>query len=307
MGMTKLHKTLSDKKWQMTEKQRMKCHFEFKNRSKGLEKMVMMLSGYKDYLYDPVFKRLKAYLPDDIDVCIITSGKFLDEIDKLCEKEGWSYLSTKENHVSLVQNVAISLHSDARFIYKLDEDIFICEGFFERLMRAYEHAKEGQYEPGVIAPLIPVNGYGHVRVLEKLNLTDKYTELFENPVYAAGPEHIIENSADVARFFWGEGGYVPSIDEINRRFGEDPLEERACPIRFSIGAILFERSLWEEMHYFSVNMRYPIGTDEEDICAWCVNSSHPLMVSENLIVGHFSFGPQNAAMREYFDSHKDIW
>lgn len=307
MGMTKLHKALSDKKWQMTEKQRMKCHYVFKNRSKGLEKMVMMLSGYKDYLYDPVFKRFKAYLPNDIDVCIITSGKYVEEIDKLCEKEGWSYLSTKENHVSLVQNVAISLHPNARFIYKLDEDIFICEGFFERMMKAYEHAQEGQYEPGVMAPLIPVNGYGHVRVLEKLNLTDKYTELFEKPVCAAGPEHIIENSADVAKFFWGEGGYVPSIDEINRRFGEDPLEERACPIRFSIGAILFERSLWEDMHYFSVNMRYPIGTDEEDICAWCVNSSHPMMVSENLIVGHFSFGPQNAAMREYFDSHKDIW
>ena len=307
MGMTNLHKKLSDKKWQMTEKQRMNCHYDFKNRSKGLEKMVLMLSGYKDYLYDPVFRRFKEHLPEDIDVCIITSGKFVDEIDQLCEKEGWSYLSTKENHVSLVQNVAISLHPNARYIYKLDEDIFICEGFFERMMRAYVHAKEGQYEPGVMAPLIPVNGYGHVRVLEKLDLTDKYTELFEKPLYAAGPEHIIENGADVAKFFWGEGGYVPSIDEINRRFGEDPLEERACPIRFIIGAILFERKIWENMHYFSVNMRYPIGTDEEDICAWCVNSSHPLMVSENLVVGHFSFGPQNAAMREYFDSHRDIW
>ena len=307
MGTENLHKKLSDRKWKMTEKQRTRCHYTFKNRSKGLDKMVMMLTGYKDYLYDPVFRRFRDYLPEGIDVCIITSGKYVETIDRMCEKEGWSYLSTKENHVSLVQNTAILLHPKARYIYKLDEDIFICEGFFERMMAAYEHAKDGQYQPGVVAPLIPVNGYGHVRVLEKLNLVEKYTELFGRPYYAAGPEHRIENSADVAKFFWGEGGYVPKIDEINRLFYEGPTEERACPIRFSIGAILFERQVWESMHYYTVNRRYPIGTDEEDLCAWCVNNSRPLMVSENVAVGHFSFGPQNSAMRAYFDSHSDVW
>ena len=303
-----LHNKLSEKRWKMREAKRLKCHYQFKDRSHGFDKMVMMLAGYKDYLYPEVFGRFQKYLIEGLDVCIITSGKFVPEIDKMCEENGWSYLTTKENHVSLVQNVALNLHPSAKLVFKLDEDIFLCEGFFENMLRAYEHAKEGQYEAGVIAPLIPVNGYGHVRVLEKLGLSDKYEELFgERPVYAAGPEHIIENDPKVARFFWGEEGFVPSIDEMNRRFSSESLEERPCPVRFSIGAILFERSLWENMHYFAVNMRYPIGTDEEDICAYCVNSSHPVMVSENVLVGHFSFGPQNVAMKEFFEENRTIF
>ena len=303
-----LHKTLSEKRWKMREAKRLKCHYQFKNRSHGSDKMVMMLAGYKDYLYPEVFGRFRKYLMSELDVCIITSGKFVPEIDKMCEENGWSYLSTKENHVSLVQNVALSLHPSAKLIFKLDEDIFLCEGFFENMLRAYEHAKKGQYEAGVIAPLLPVNGYGHVRVLEKLGLSEKYEELFgEKPVHAAGPEHIIENDPRVARFFWGEGGFVPSIDEMNRKFSAEPLEERACPVRFSIGAILFERSLWENMHYFEVNMRYPVGMDEESMCAYCINASRPILVSENVVVGHFSFGPQNAAMKEYFEANRAIF
>jgi len=298
-----LMKTLSDKKWEIKESKRMKCHYTFANRSNGTETMVMMLAGYKDYLYSEVFGRFIKYLPKGIDVCIITSGKFVPEIDKMCESHGWSYLSTKENHVSLVQNIAIKLHENAKLIYKLDEDIFICKDFFQNMMRAWNHAKEGQYNAGVIAPLIPVNGYGHVRVLEKLELNDKFEELFgQKPKYAAGPENIIENSSDVAKFFWGEGGFIPNIDEMNERFSNEELEERPCPIRFSIGAILFDRNIWENMHYFDVNMRYPIGMDEENMCAYCTNASRPILVSENVLVGHFSFGPQNSAMREYFDS-----
>lgn len=295
--------------WKFLERRRTKCHYTFKDRSKGQNKMAMVLAGYKEYLYEPVFRRFKQNLTPDIDVCIITSGKFVPEIDAMCEKEGWSYLSTKENHVSLVQNVAILLHPNAQYIYKMDEDIFLCSDFFDRLMKAYEHAKEGQYYPGVMAPLININGYGYVRLLEKLGLTETYTKMFGKPMYAGGPENIIETSAEVARFFWGEGGYFPSIDEIDRKLAEEPLEERPCPVRFSIGAILFERSLWERMHYFSVRLKHRVelGLDEEDLCAFCINSSLPIMVSENLVVGHFSFGPQNAAMREYFDSHKDIW
>lgn len=269
----------------------------------------MMLAGYKDYLYEPVFRRLKENLPDDIDVCIITSGKFDQTIDSLCEKEGWSYFSSRENNVPLVQNAAINLHPNAEYIFKLDEDIFICEGYFDRMMRALQHAKGGEYDPGVLAPLIPVNGYGHVRILEKLGKTDLYTSMFQKPVYAAGPERIIENNEDVAKFFWGEGGHIPSIDSMNQRFNEDPLEERPCPIRFSIGAILFERSTWEKMNYFSVRFksRSGMGVDEEMICTWCISNSRPIMVSENVVVGHFSFGLQNSGMREYFDAHRDIW
>ena len=278
----------------------------FINRSKGTEYVCIVLAGYKDYLYPAVFARLKNYAPDDMDVCVVTSGKFCETINRICEENNWSYLSTEENNVCLVQNVAISLHPHAKFIFKLDEDIFIAKGFFDALKRAYKHSEEGEYFPGVAAPLIPINGYGHVRVLEKLGLTEEYCRRFGTLKYAAGHERPIESSPEAAKFFWGEGGVIPSIDEMNELFSKGPVEERAVGIRFSIGAILFDRMIWEKMGYFYVNRKaVGLGRDEEQLCSYCCLNSRPIVVSENVVVGHFSFGPQNEAMKEYYESHKD--
>ena len=72
-----LHTALSDKKWKMKEAKRLKCHYQFKDRSHSSDKMVMMLAGYKEYLYPEVFGRFQKYLMPGLDVCIITSGKFV--------------------------------------------------------------------------------------------------------------------------------------------------------------------------------------------------------------------------------------
>jgi hypothetical protein len=278
----------------------------FQDRSAGKEKLCIVLAGYKEFLYPAVFGRIKAYMEEDIDVCVVTSGLFSEKVDALCKENNWSYLSTKNNNVALVQNVAISLHPNAKYIYKLDEDIFITKGYFSNMMRAFEHAKTGEYTPGVMAPLLPINGYAHVRILKKLGLDEHYAANFEEVKYMAGPDRQIENNPAVAEFMWGEGGLVPDVDEMNRRFSAEPLEERACPIRFSIGAILFERSLWEAMRYFKVDRRgNAMGQDEEELCAYCCIHSRPLMVSENIVVGHLSFGKQNKPMQAYYDAHPE--
>ncbi len=278
----------------------------FRNRSKNSDKLCIVLAGYKEFSYEAVFGRLKKYAPADLDICIVSSGKYSDILEQMCKENGWSYLSTKENNVSLVQNVAIHLHPNANYIYKLDEDIFITEGYFQNLLRAYEHAKTGDYVPGVIAPLLPINGYAHFRILDKLNLKNIYEEKFETPKYMAGGHRQVENNPEVAKFFWGEGGYVPSIDELNARFSSESLEERACPIRFSIGAILFERKFWQDMGYYHVNRNFTsLGMDEEQVCTFCVSVSRPMMVSENVVAGHLSFGGQNKDMKEYYEQHKE--
>ena len=143
-------------------------HGEFIDRSKNKQYLCVILAGYKSYLYSSVFSRIQKYKMDDMDICVVTSGKFDQEINELCQKNDWSYLSTKENNVSLVQNVAISKHPNAQFIFKLDEDIFICESFFERMLQAYSHAQTGDYDPGVIAPLLLVNGFTSLQILRKI-------------------------------------------------------------------------------------------------------------------------------------------
>lgn len=284
----------------------------FENRSNNKAKMCMMLSGYKNFLIPAVFGRLKKYATDDMDICIITSGLYSKEISEICAKNGWSYLSQKRNNVSLAQNTCINLFPNAKYIFKLDEDIFITEGYFENMLAAYNDAKLGEYDPGVIAPMIPINGFGHLLLLKKLGLDEIYKAEFERPIYMTMPHRMIENSSDVARFMWGESiefnGKViaiPSIDSMNKQFSLEKKSEVPCPIRFSIGAILFERELWENMGYFHVRSGNQMGEDEMQLCEYCCNVSRPLMVSENIVVGHLSFGPQNQAMKDYYFANKN--
>ena len=270
----------------------------FINRSQNSRYLCVILAGYKEFLYPAVFGRIQKYMDQRLDVCVITSGLYSAAIDDICKRNRWSYLSTKENNVSLVQNVAIQLHPNAQYIFKLDEDIFITENYFSRMLETYHDAEKGEYWPGIMAPIIPVNGYGHMRVLEKLGLKELYRMKFQEPKYMAGNERMIESSPEAAKFFWGEGGFVPSVDEMNDLFWSSRHEVRVCPIRFSIGAILFERSLWEDMKYFKVNRKgNGMGEDEKELCSFCCLKSRPIMVSENIVVGHLGFGSQNAAMR----------
>ena len=300
---SKKEKIKRDRKFRTT------YHGTFIDRQKNNDKLLIVLAGYKEFLYDAVFGRIKKYLEDDIDVCVITSGMESDIVKSLCEENSWSYLSTKENDVSLVQNVAILLHPHAKMIFKLDEDIFITEGYFGHMIEAYHIACEGQYNPGVIAPLIPVNGYGYVRILDKLGLQEEYKHRFGRIKASTTIMDPIQSDPKIARFFWGEDEVVPTIDKMNELFSNQrPHVVIPCPIRFSIGAILFERELWEKMGYFRrVKGTNSLGVDEADLCNFCCSSSRPLMVTENVVVGHLSFGPQNKSMQEYFNLRQELF
>lgn len=282
-------------------------HGQFADRSRGRDKLCIVLAGYKAFLYDDVFGRIIANIEEDIDVCVVSSGLHSDRLAALCEKNGWSYLSTKENNVGLVQNVAIKKHPNAKLIYKLDEDIFITKGYFSKMMAAYQHAQKGDYRPGVIAPLLLVNGYASLRILEKEKKRDEFERRFGKIRYVAGSDQAIECNPETARFMWGEGGIISSLDELNDKYALEEQVEYPCPIRFSIGAILFSRDLWEEMEYFDVdrNAKSMMGKDERKLCAFCCLNSYPIMVSENIVAGHFSFGAQTAGMKEFYRDHPE--
>lgn len=282
-----------------------KGHFD--NRSLGREKMCIILAGYKSFLYDDVFSRIIKFAPSDIDICVVSSGVFSDTLSKICDENNWSYLSITENNVGLAQNVAINLHPNARYIYKLDEDIFITESYFENLFEAFNRAKISDYNPGVMAPMLLVNGFSTLLLIEKAGIRTEFEKRFGSIKHAAGPNTIIEKDSSVARFLWGEGDATPSIDELNGMVQKQEKKEIACPIRFSIGAILFERDLWEEMKYFDVKRNDPhmMGKDEIKICEYCMINSMPIMVSENIVVGHFSFGKQTEGMKDYYKNHPE--
>lgn len=280
----------------------------FVNRSKKSEALCIVLAGYKEQLYPAVFGRIAAAATKEMDVCVVSSGLFSPTLDNLCRNHEWSYLSTKRNNVSLVQNMAIELHPHARYVYKLDEDMFICKDYFARLRNAYDHARKGMYRPGVMAPTINLNGFSSYLLLERLGLLDDFAQRFEPLRCETGREHPVERRPDVARYLWGEGGHVPPIDQIDTLLQSDPQREVACPNVFSIGAILFERQLWEEMEYFPVKPNgNSLGQDEVKLCTYCHAHSRPIMVSMNLAAGHLSFRPQNETMTEYFMQHQQLF
>ena len=284
----------------------------FLNNSKSSNTVCFILAGYKHFTWTVVFKRIKKFCPANIDVCIVSSGVYSGELKSYAEKYDWSYISMKRNCVTLALNSAINLFPSAEKIFKLDEDIFVTEGFFETLPAIHEKAKINYY-PAFTAPLIPINGYGYRRILERLNLVEEYTKRFEYPIVSAGSHMQIENNPEVAMFFWNKDGIVPKIDELNSIIKSDNYkngrggEYTVCPIRFSIGAIYFEKSMLEKYGWFPVTKGTGMGLDEEFICNLATTYSTAIIVAENQVLGHLSFGKQNKPMENYFLQHKDLF
>ena len=279
----------------------------FFDRRKNSGILLIVLAGYKPYLFEDVFSRLKKFVPNIFDVCITSSGLFDENLSSIAKENGWSYLSTAQNNIPLAQNLTLLLYDNAQLIFKMDEDIFVTQNCFAKLIQTFNHCQtEGRYNIGFVAPLIPINGYGHVRVLEKLGLVEYYEKNFEKIMYGCQDKRMIEKSPEVAQFFWGEGNVIPSIDFINAAFQIQKMEYRPCPMRFSIGLILFHKNIWLKMGSWKMpETGSGIGFDEVQICNFCTTYSLGMIISENAVVGHLSFGQQNAAMKEYYLTHRE--
>ena len=278
--------------------QRTHGKYKFISRSKDSKDLCIILAGYKGFLWDEVFYRIKKFAPPKMDVCVISSGLFSNELNEICEKNQWSYLSTKDNKVTLAQNIAVKLFPKAENIFKLDEDILICKNFFNGLKDSYEKIeKETRLIPGMILPILPINGFGHIKFLEKLNLLDDFEKKFGKTYYSSSADNKIMLNVDMATYIWEKSF---ELDKLAAKFYEDEFNYFDCPIRISIGAIFFKRDFFEKMGMFTVDSTNGLGLDEVQICSYCLVESRPIVVCGNILAGHFCFGPQNEAMKKMY-------
>lgn len=305
----KIVKGARQRKKDINKKKRVKGKYKFINRKKDYDKLCIILAGYKEFLYDDVFGRIKKYIPKDIDVCIVSSGLYSDKLEEIANENEWSYLSVKQNKVTLVQNIAINLFKKAKMIFKLDEDIFVTKHFFSGLLKTYEKVeKDSPYRVGFVAPLIPINGYAHVRVLEKTGLLKTYEKKFGRAIHNWDSSDKIISNSNIAKFMWGETEKkLRDIDALDEEFSREPFSYTVSAIRFSIGAILFSRDLWEAMGRFVIGPGNNMGRDEVQICDFVMADSRAIIVSENTLVGHFSFGKQTEEMKKYYEKNRDIF
>lgn len=280
--------------WRMAE-------YGFVDRRRHVEKCCFILAGYKDFLWEQVFERFAKFIPEDVDVCIISSGVYKEELAQIAGKNSWSYLHTKINSVTLVQNVAFAVFEGYSYVYKVDEDMFVTEKSFDKMFSSLLHTiADERFKPGIVVPLIPVNGYGYGLILDKLQLVKDYEEKFGAIKWGGNPNYEIEKNPETALFMWSQ---CPQIDILNKLFEESKDTDNdvcICGLRFSIGFILMEYAIWSEMQGFSVSGNADMGTDEEELCAECINKSKAITVCKDTVVGHFAFGKQTSCMREYF-------
>lgn len=222
------------------------------------------------------------------------------ELREFAANHRWSYIATENGHVSLAQNLAIRAHPAAQAIHKLDEDMFISTGYFERLEAGYRRVtEESEFSVGLCSPLINVNAYSYADFLEVLELRDDWERQF-GPVRRATWDTPAYSDGDAAVWLWSRA--IP-VDEVAARFAARPFSYSVVPHRFSIGAILFERSLWQEMGGFRRGFDSPgLGEDEEQIAMHTTDRGKVVAVVENVYAGHFAYGPQMQAMLAAFGS-----
>lgn len=295
---------------QILEKLYMLEKHQFIDRRKFQDKVLFVLAGYKEFLWKDVFERLEKYIPKEIEVCILSSGLKSDTLEQIAKKNKWSYLSTTYNSVTMIQNIAMEYYREAQWFYKLDEDIFLTEGALESMMQTFVTA--AKLEPcnvGVVAPLIPLNGYGYIRILDKLGLRDRYETRFDKVLSGGYPVKKIESDVEAAAFMWGATEDLPRLDELNRKFGSS-RKYSFCNVRFSIGCILYSREFWDKMggaYPYGTSRAGDVGEDEVHLCARTILKSYALVVDESCVVGHFSFGEQTEGMKDYYAIRHELF
>lgn len=270
------------------------CRFE--NRSKGSGGLIVILAGYKSYLWPITLARIRRYAPQGMDICVASSGMFSEELATLCRTNGWSYLSVVRNSPGLALNKCIKLHPHADFIYKIDEDIVIGKDFFELLRSGYDIAwREQLLEPGFCAPVLNLNGISYRAFLRKLGLEEEFSSVF-GPLLTRCGDLPVHNNPRAAWWIWER---TLPFDQRVEEFSRLPGKFSVCATRFSIGAILFRRAFHEQVGGFKSAWHSAVlGVDEDMLCRDCVAQSRPMVVIESVLAGHFSFYPQESFMRE---------
>ncbi len=284
--------------------------FDFKDRHKGSACLVMMLAGYKHELWPFVFPRFERAVPRDADVCVMSAGKYDFELDKLCELHGWSYLATRINDVSLIQNIAINLHREAETIVKVDEDIFLTAETLVDTLDYHQSTKaRGIVDPCATSPMLNVNGVCYRPLLRRLGLLEKYEARFG---VARCATLGVKATDDVEAAVWIWKHTAP-LEETLARLQRAEQSELMAPVQFSIGAIVFDRAFWAEIGYLPVRQhqlllrRSTLGADEEYLCRMAMFYARPVVICPHALAGHFSFGKQYEGMLEILDEKPEYF
>lgn len=275
--------------------------YHFTDRSRGKNYLCYMLAGYEPALWKDTIGRLEIFQEECVDYCLVSSGRWDPVLEKKAEQNGWSYLSTGTNQVCFIQNLVVELHPSAKYILKMDEDIFIGKHFFSQMIQGYHRIeKEGEYHIGFVVPVVPLNCCGYASYLKLIGKTDAYEQRFGRAY--KNRFSAVFNVEETAEFLWDT---MSNFDEMSERFlknaGYDILN---C--YYNIGCIMFSRKRWLMMGKWpEIYGESGMGTDEEYICRNNLNKDLAIYELKNVLAGHLAFGHQKKKMMEYYGNHPE--
>lgn len=284
--------------------------YAFTNRQNGNENLLIVLAGYQPYYFDAVFERVikcQKQFKEGLDVCICCSSAPQDarlRLEQICKENNWSMLYLRKNRVTQIQNTAIKLHPHAKWIYKIDEDIILCDDYFSKMKDAYIKADNTlPYKVGFAGPVLNINAFGTQSFLKTIGKWDEFEQKFGRFLVGGminTPQDDIHRNQDWAQYIWEHS--VP-FDEVAAKVSQNKTIE-ICPIRFSIGAIFFKREFLERNGYFPVFRQGGMGQDEKYMCDVCIEGMYSIIVPSNVFVGHLGFGPQKETCRQFYNEHE---
>lgn len=295
MGIENVHNLSdSDDKY---EPKRCDFPYTFIDRKKDEKILVYVLAGYQKELWDTSLARMFEFMEPCMDYCMISSGKYDEQLDALCESHGWSYLYSDHNQICYLQNLVIDLHPEAEKFIKLDEDIFIGKGFYSGLLAGFKEAEEdGEYRVGCAVPVMALNYNSYISYLDAIGKRREFDERFGRSyrcVFSAP-----YGTQEAAVWLWDT---LDSIDETSEFFaGRDASPKPLCCL-YNIGAVLYSRKRWIMFG------RWPedpsdsgMGVDEGYLFRENMGSGMATYEIQNVFAGHFAFAEQKELMSRYY-------
>lgn len=273
----------------------------FDDRFNSASKLVVLLAGKKKYLWDLVFKRLNEFLEYNAHVVVVNPGGLNSEdLRRISKNYGWSYLETKSRRLATGINMAIDYYKDSiEWIYKMDDDVFITQRIFEKLLKAYQMAKESSpYYPAVALPVFNVNEATYLYFIRTLGIEQEFKKRFNAELKFGN--HLVWKNPEVAVWLWEHSLPIDHVADIFNR--NAPFD--ICNMRISIGLMLIHLETWLNMQGFESCTSGSIGSDEEGLANYISNNMLGWVIATNAFAGHFSYYSQEDTMKKFFEKRK---
>jgi len=181
--------------------------------------------------------------------------------------------------VVTTQNMVLSSHRED-IIVKIDEDVFVSEGWLDGLLDAYKrHEKHGA---SLVTPVVPNNYVG--RSMLHAFLDKRYGELYDQSLR----EPPVHRNKEYGVWIWRQvlnDGLETAIRSSAADFLDMPF--RGC---LNINCVLFGRRLMDACLPFE-------HWDEAEMNGVLAKPGHFGIMTAQALAHHYSFGPQ----QEYID------